>query len=314
MALIYYLESLDNSFSLTLEPQFSLKIGRHPDCEILLTDPSVSRFHGELFYQDEGFRLRDLKSTNGTFVNGNRIQECHLNSQDQIRFGKRELIFKVKEREGSQESTLTPEDTHILEGKIQDLIEEINDPGAIEKLQEIRRVFEKRKKDLLDIAYRDGLTTLFNRRYFDKTLKEETNRALRYGRELSVIMADIDHFKRFNDTYGHQKGDSVLRTVGAIFRDYSRTSDHVCRYGGEELVIILPETNPAEAAQSAEKLRVHLERLSQELEGVTITASFGVGSLDKGIKSPEDIVNRADAALYNAKKAGRNQVKTYGVQ
>jgi diguanylate cyclase (GGDEF)-like protein len=140
-------------------------------------------------------------------------------------------------------------------------------------------------------------------------LSTELKRAIRYKKVLILIMVDIDHFKKFNDTFGHQKGDSVLRTVGTILKENSRSSDIVCRYGGEEMAIILPEQDMNQGITTAEKLRKKLESEAYEIEGVNITASFGVGSTGVETKTIEELIKKSDEALYLAKKSGRNCTK-----
>ncbi|WP_053228059.1 GGDEF domain-containing protein [Spirochaeta cellobiosiphila] len=309
--LTFYLDSQDNSLPIQLCIDEEITVGRLPTNTIQITEKSVSRKHAHIIYTEGAFILTDLKSTNGTFVNGHRITEIQLNSQDSIRFGTREYIYKIKEKDDKREKTLPPEDTVILEQKIQELIKTVKDKKTVEKLQDIKKGFDRRKKDLMDIAYKDGLTNLYNRRYFDKVISDEFHRSQRYNRHLALIMADIDFFKKFNDNYGHQKGDSVLRTTASILKENSRNTDHVCRYGGEEIAIILPEADINSALQSAEKLRYLLEKMSEEIEDVRITASFGVSHFTKGMKKTTDLIDQADAALYEAKKTGRNCVKIY---
>lgn len=161
----------------------------------------------------------------------------------------------------------------------------------------------------------DELTRLFNRRHFHTRLEEEILRTGRYGRPLALLMADIDYFKSINDTYGHQGGDRILAEFAAILRSDLRKVDIVCRYGGEEFVIILPETGTEDAGMLAEKLR---KRIQENDFGVTgeeatrITTSIGVASLDmvdaNAPNRDEALIKLADEALYAAKSGGRNAV------
>jgi diguanylate cyclase (GGDEF)-like protein len=158
----------------------------------------------------------------------------------------------------------------------------------------------------------DAMTGCFNRHYMDEHLVQEIQRAKRYDRRLSVIMCDIDHFKRINDTWGHQTGDRVLIEVSTFLRAAVRQDiDWVARYGGEEFLIVLPETSTTAAATFAERLRGNLENLHIGNEGRTIrvTASFGLATLltDKD-EAPDALLGRADALLYMAKQSGRNRI------
>ncbi len=153
----------------------------------------------------------------------------------------------------------------------------------------------------------DQLTACYNRRFMERRLHQETERARRYERPLSLILADLDNLKEINDDYGHGTGDVVLRLVAQQMMQTSRTTDSVCRYGGDEFVVILPETTMEEAAAKAETLRHHLESLRIGPQKVSVTASIGVASFD-GRESSADLLRRADAAMYAAKEAGKNAV------
>lgn len=157
-------------------------------------------------------------------------------------------------------------------------------------------------------ALRDPLTGLYNRRYMEDVLERYSNLAQRNGSPLSVIMIDLDHFKLLNDEHGHAMGDAVLREAAASVVGAIRPSDVACRYGGEELVVLLPECGLDEATIKAELLRARIESLS-DLHGMRITASFGVATTPETSPVGTDIVAAADAALYEAKQAGRNRVE-----
>jgi len=166
-----------------------------------------------------------------------------------------------------------------------------------------------------EMAVTDELTGLFNRRVFRDRLTEESERSKRYNRPLSCIMFDVDHFKNVNDTHGHDVGDVVLRMIGNLLSEHSRTSDCVARYGGEEFVHILPETGADEAAGVAEKLRALIAEQTIETGNgpLQVTSSFGVASFSADdIRQTPDIdtiVKVADEALYKAKNGGRNRVE-----
>jgi diguanylate cyclase (GGDEF)-like protein len=158
------------------------------------------------------------------------------------------------------------------------------------------------------LAYLDGLTGIFNRRFFEMRINEEIERARRYGSGMAVIIADIDHFKRLNDEFGHLLGDEVLRQVSSIFHQQVRKIDVVCRYGGEEFAILLTQTNEQQALTIAEKLRRQVQQW--QFPGVprTITVSAGVAAFPAHGRSRDDIVRAADRGLYAAKQDGRNRV------
>ena len=158
------------------------------------------------------------------------------------------------------------------------------------------------------LAYVDGLTGIFNRRYFELRMREEIERAQRYQGSLSIIMIDIDEFKRLNDEFGHLLGDEVLRQVSNIFSQHLRKVDVACRYGGEEFVILAPETTGEAAFALADKLRRVVE--AWPFPGVPrpVTISAGVAGFPQHGLTRDDLVKAADAALYAAKQAGRNRV------
>lgn len=162
-----------------------------------------------------------------------------------------------------------------------------------------------------DLASTDGLTGLWNHRHMISTLRDELRRAARYHRTISILMMDVDSFKTFNDTYGHPQGDRLLRTFGQILKQSVRSVDHVGRYGGEEFMMILPETGKDDACRLAERLRSTVENQAYILvDGRAIhrTISIGVASYPEDALNPEELVQRADEALYRAKRAGKNCV------
>ncbi len=166
------------------------------------------------------------------------------------------------------------------------------------------------KAQLWDMAVTDSLTGLYVRRYFMVKLQEELLRAERYNNILSVVMADLDRFKDINDTYGHEAGDRVLKTIGKFFQQNIRDVDVASRYGGEEFVLMIPEGTIDAAQCLSERLRKKLSELSFE-NLPSITISLGIASYPTDGKTPEDLIRKADAAMYAAKRAGRNQVVKY---
>jgi two-component system cell cycle response regulator len=167
-----------------------------------------------------------------------------------------------------------------------------------------------RRLELLSIT--DGLTKLYNHRYFQDELARAFEESQRYARPLSLAMIDIDFFKKVNDTYGHAVGDEVLRAVSRIYRDSARSTDLVARYGGEEFAVMMPETALEDGITFAEKIRQLIESQPVETQAgpLPITISIGVSSVPHSrIHSPKELIVAADKALYRAKKNGRNQVQ-----
>jgi diguanylate cyclase (GGDEF)-like protein len=169
------------------------------------------------------------------------------------------------------------------------------------------------KNHLMQQAIRDPLTGLFNRRYMEETLEREIFRVMRKDAPLGIIMADLDHFKKFNDTLGHVAGDVLLQTIGNLLRSNIRREDIACRYGGDEFVLILPEAPLEITQQRAEKLRQEVEKLQLDYRGRTlgqVTISLGVAAFPAHGDQVVAILKAADTALYQAKEGGRNRVET----
>ena len=167
------------------------------------------------------------------------------------------------------------------------------------------------RETLENQSIRDPLTGLFNRRYLKEFLTKEIHRAMRNKYSVGIIMLDIDHFKYFNDTLGHEAGDFVLQEIGSLLKNMIRVSDVACRYGGEEMTLVLPESSLEDTARKAEAVREALAQLKLNYNGKRIeglTASFGVAGFPDRGTTGNDVIIAADAALYQAKAAGRNQV------
>ena len=175
-------------------------------------------------------------------------------------------------------------------------------------------VYERRRADaqvdhLRTLATIDGLTGVYNRRYFLALAEAEWNRSRRYHRPLALLMIDIDHFKAVNDRYGHDVGDQVIAGVAKICMDGKRHSDVVGRMGGEEFAVLLPETSSAEAAVVAERLRIAVSMLVLPIGDPTPSVSISVGVSDaRDASQIADFLKQADLALYEAKRTGRNRV------
>ncbi len=197
------------------------------------------------------------------------------------------------------------------------------DPDKEQAMQQRRKLLQEsathiahaiRSERIYQQAIRDGLTGLYNKQYMMTQLDGYFNVADRHQTHLSLIMLDIDHFKHVNDTYGHLTGDIILRDVSAILLDSIRTSDLACRYGGEELAVILPTGNLQGSIEVAERIRVRIETKTFHADDgrvVPLTASLGVAEFSTDMRRVEDLIARTDAALYQAKEGGRNQVKIW---
>lgn len=173
------------------------------------------------------------------------------------------------------------------------------------------RLVKEQREKVRQLARRDQLTGLYNRREFESRFEEEFERARRYDLNLAVLMLDLDHFKEVNDTYGHQAGDTVLQRVGQVMKSSSRQVDIAGRYGGEEFTMVLPETDEDGGANVAERVKDKVEQLDFETEdgeAFSVTTSIGVAGLRGNERNHEDLIRRADEALYRAKEAGRNRV------
>jgi diguanylate cyclase (GGDEF)-like protein len=170
---------------------------------------------------------------------------------------------------------------------------------------------------LYELAMVDGLTGLFMRRYFDARIEEEIERSKRYGTPFSVIMMDVDDFKKLNDEHGHLMGDRVLRSIANVVKSQMRGVDTAARYGGEEIALILPRTEMVSAYNVGERIRAAIaeQRVTTDSDPpkvLAVTASFGIASYPENrVSNGEDLVRRADRALYRAKKTGKNRVELF---
>jgi diguanylate cyclase (GGDEF)-like protein len=246
-------------------------IGRGRDADIRIQGDGISRQHARMKVGPDGVEIEDLGSTNGSFVNGERIERAKLEDGDKIQLG-----------------TAT-----ILKFTYQDEIE------------------EDFQRQMFESASRDALTQAYNKRFFLERLGVEFAYAIRHKALLSLVLFDIDHFKRINDTYGHLAGDYVLATLAKTVSPMIRTEDTFARYGGEEFVILSRSTDPPSAAMVSERVRQHVEHHPFEFEGkrLHVTVSVGLAGMPHpDIKVAEDLVARADKALYEAKNGGRNRV------
>jgi diguanylate cyclase (GGDEF)-like protein len=249
----------------------ALECGRSMQTDIPLDDDAVSRKHARVAWTGSSFLVRDLGSTNGTYVNDCLVQEKTLKDGDRVKIGR--TIFKF-----------------IYGGNVEASYHE----------------------EIYKLMTCDGLTQIHNRRSFEESLEREVSRSRRYQRILSLVMFDIDHFKKVNDTRGHLAGDTVLRQLAELVSAKVRREDIFARVGGEEFAILAPEVGLEGARTMAEKLRVLVQRNVFRFEDadIPITSSFGVACLLPGDTktTASELYKLADERLYLAKNAGRNRV------
>ncbi len=186
-------------------------------------------------------------------------------------------------------------------------------PASYEDCHWLHELAQLRAKneELKHLVTKDPLTGLFNYRYFKEILGNEIQRSIRSGKPLSLILVDLDHFKSINDRWGHEAGNQTLKTIASLFRLELRQSDIICRYGGEEFTILLPQTALPIAVKVAERLRLSIAHTQIEFEDqvFNLTASFGAGVYQQANEYTEDgFVDTVDQYLYQAKEQGRNQV------
>ena len=175
---------------------------------------------------------------------------------------------------------------------------------ADDKLKEYADTMKK-------LATVDPLTNAFNRRYFMEHAEQEFKRSLRYQRPFSLLIIDIDHFKKINDNYGHACGDEVLKAITSLFKEELRNSDIFARIGGEEFAVILPETNAVKAVEVGQRIRIKIKNYDIPYNNINIkiTISIGISSINDKSKSLDELLKNADDALYDVKKCGRNNCK-----
>ncbi len=198
-----------------------------------------------------------------------------------------------------------------IQKNIQSIIEgfDVPDDNKTDVIRKINFMYKQTRH----LSLTDGLTGLYNRRHFEANLEREFLRAKRYKNALSIAMIDVDFFKKVNDTYGHACGDYVLKEIAFLINEAFRKTDMVFRYGGEEFVVILTETDSDNAVVPLERLRKAVEsnKFKYNNQNLNITISIGVSSNLENTNSPWEFFELADKALYEAKENGRNQVRIY---
>lgn len=245
-------------------------IGRSSKCDIQIDQDAVSRNHARLLNDEGRVTAEDMGSTNGTIVNDEHIED----------------VYRMRN-------------------------------GDLIKIG--RTIFKFIASNNIEAAYHDeiyrmttvdGLTQVFNRRYFEDAIERELSRSRRYARPLSLVLLDIDFFKKINDTWGHLAGDAVLKEVAGTVRSRTRREDVLARFGGEEFALLLPEVDQKGAAQLAEKVRKLVEKHVFKFDGeeIPVTLSAGVATLAKKSEDAHELIRRADEKLYEAKSSGRNRV------
>lgn len=250
-------------------------IGRHPTNSLRIDEESISRFHGRISSEGNSYYVEDLGSRNGTFVAGERVTRRRVEDGTTITFGA-QVTFRFALTDLRQERLL-------------------------------RRLYES--------STRDALTGAYNRSHFDERLRAEIAFAARHRTEASLVLLDIDHFKRVNDTYGHQAGDLVLRELATLSLRSLRAEDVFARFGGEEFGVILRGIHLRGAQRLGERLRVALESTSITSAGqaIRVTLSAGCASVAcSAAATAEEIIKIADRRLYLAKTGGRNRVIAEG--
>jgi diguanylate cyclase (GGDEF)-like protein len=252
-----------------------VRIGRSQECEIWLSDDGVSRKHATIRPDQDGYVVEDTQSANGTFVAGQRVESAPLRDGDLIQFGP-QAVFRFSVADESQELLL---------------------------------------RQLYEASVTDALTGANNREHFDSQLRMELSYARRHNTDLVLLLFDVDHFKRVNDTFGHPIGDEVLIEIARAVRRLVRNEDVFARYGGEEFALILRGIDVAGARAAGERLRSQIEKLSvtSDRGPVQVTISVGCASLaTTNEPTTEALVQTADRRLYAAKHSGRNRVVADG--
>ncbi|RYZ08116.1 MAG: diguanylate cyclase [Myxococcales bacterium] len=250
-----------------------MRVGRSQDSELWLSDDGVSRRHAVLVREGSQYVVEDDGSANGTFVGGVKITRHELKDGDVVQFGPT-AVFRYS----------------------------LSDEGG-----------EALLRQLYDASVTDALTGAHNREHFDTQLRAEMSYARRHNTDVSLVIFDADHFKKVNDTYGHQVGDAVLVELAKVVRATVRSEDVFARYGGEEFALVLRGIDIEGAGAVADRLRERIAALEIPTERgpIRVTVSAGCASLTtSGEKTPEGLISAADKRLYGAKHAGRNRVMT----
>ena len=243
-------------------------VGREPTSDLVVSERAVSRHHAQFEKTEFGFELKDLGSTNGTWVNEKRVESVNLKSGDRIRIGGRVFKFIA---------------TDQLEAQYHEAV--------------------------YSMMTKDSLTQTWNKRYLLDMLSSELKRRERTGRPLSLLILDLDHFKKVNDTYGHLVGDELLRQSASRIKSAIREEDIFARFGGEEFCVVLSETEIDQARACAQRCLDAISEKPFETKAgeIDCTVSIGVSEAEENNLTTQDLIKLADDNLYRAKELGRNQ-------
>jgi len=249
------------------------QLGRGTDADIQVNDDGISRIHAKIVRTELGTKIKDLESTNGIFYNGKKFTEKFLDNGDKIQIGI----------------------STVLKFSYKDELE------------------EKMQKKLYDSAVKDGLTRIYNKRYFEDKFKAEFEYYKKTNGVFSLLAFDIDHFKKVNDTYGHAAGDYVLSTMAGVISATIRENDTFARTGGEEFSLIFKDVNELKGQKMADRVRKLVEGTNFIYNDtkIPISISIGIATLNyTSFDKPLDMVESADQFLYKAKQNGRNRVES----
>lgn len=247
-------------------------VGRNETCEIFIDDEDVSRVHAKVTSELDYVLIQDLGSTNGTLVNGVKVQRHKLQDGDRIQIGNLTVL----------------------------------------KFNFVDEIEDSFNEQLYNAANKDYLTQIYNKKYFLDRLKMEFSYSKRHHTPLSLMMFDLDNFKKINDTFGHLAGDQILKQFAHEINFIKRHEDLFARYGGEEFVLLLRGTNQDAAVVIAEKIRKRIEDHSFKIDkkDVSVTTSIGVAAFEQNnMNDYQHLLNSTDQLLYQAKEKGRNQVQ-----
>jgi two-component system, cell cycle response regulator len=245
-------------------------IGRAPDADVQIQDSSISRHHVVLRLSDGHAEIEDLGSKNGTFVHGERVEASRVEDGDKFQLGST-VVLKLTWQDDQDEAM---------------------------------------QQTLYDSATRDPLTGIYNKRYLLEMLQKDVAYCNRHQVPLTVVFADVDHFKQVNDTFGHAAGDAVLKRVAEIMESSVRREDTVARFGGEEFALMLRDCDGDAGFAFAERVRRRIAEsdIVWGEEHIPVTISLGVAQLRREMVDGQELLTAADRNLYRAKRAGRNRV------